>query len=154
MYLRQSKPNAAVRDCNAALSLNQDSAKALKCRGKAYRMLGDYELALRDLSDAQRIDFDEGIEEMLRFVSDRVKSIQAKRQRRAKATAAARAEAEKAASSSAMPDMGGMGGIPGLGGMPDMGGIPGLGGMGTARVPGGRQADFSHHTRRLQALQR
>ena len=36
-YIKLKKPNAAIRDCDAALLLNPDSAKAFKCRGVAHR---------------------------------------------------------------------------------------------------------------------
>ena len=41
---------AAVRDCDAALKLNADSAKAYKVRGKAYAELCEWEKAAKDLS--------------------------------------------------------------------------------------------------------
>lgn len=44
--IKLSKPVAATRDCDAALKLNPDSAKALKVRGMAKRLLGQYEAAL------------------------------------------------------------------------------------------------------------
>lgn len=37
-YVKLKKPNAAVRDCNAAIALNPDSAKAYKWRGRAYAL--------------------------------------------------------------------------------------------------------------------
>ena len=42
-YLKLKKPNAAKKDCDAALQINPDSAKAFKMRGKANRMLGAWE---------------------------------------------------------------------------------------------------------------
>lgn len=39
-YLQLKRPNAAIKDCDAAIAINPDSAKAYKMRGKAYRMLG------------------------------------------------------------------------------------------------------------------
>ena len=51
--LKLRKPCAAISDCNAAISLNPDSAKALRCRGKAHRFIGKWEEALSDLSSAQ-----------------------------------------------------------------------------------------------------
>lgn len=56
--LKLKKPCAAIADCTAALALNPDSAKALRCRGKAHRFLGKWEAAQLDLAAAQRIDFD------------------------------------------------------------------------------------------------
>jgi suppressor of tumorigenicity protein 13 len=48
-YLRLKKPNAAIRDADAALKLNADSAKAFIVRGKAHRLLGQWEAAAVDL---------------------------------------------------------------------------------------------------------
>ena len=55
---------AAIRDCTEALKLNPDSAKAYKIRGKSYRRLRDFEKAHKDLAEAQKIDFDDDIEEI------------------------------------------------------------------------------------------
>ena len=38
--LKLFRPCAAIADSTAALALNPDSAKALRCRGKCYRYLG------------------------------------------------------------------------------------------------------------------
>jgi tetratricopeptide (TPR) repeat protein len=45
--------------CGLPLIDFADSAKALKARGKAHRLLGNYEQASKDLSAGQKIDFDE-----------------------------------------------------------------------------------------------
>jgi suppressor of tumorigenicity protein 13 len=52
------RPNASVSDCDCALSQNPDSAKAMKVRGKAHRMLGNYVKAAADLRKGQSYDFD------------------------------------------------------------------------------------------------
>ena len=67
--LKLKKPCAAISDCTAALSLNPDSAKALKCRGKCYRYLGKWEEANLDISAAQRIDYDPDLESLQKLVS-------------------------------------------------------------------------------------
>ena len=36
-YIKLQKPNAAIRDCNRALEINENSPQALKWRGKANR---------------------------------------------------------------------------------------------------------------------
>jgi suppressor of tumorigenicity protein 13 len=36
-YIKLQKPNAAIRDCNRALEINENSQQALKWRGKANR---------------------------------------------------------------------------------------------------------------------
>lgn len=61
-----NRPRAAIRDCNLALKINPDSAKALRVRGKARKELGKWEEALKDLSTAQQIDFDENTVEDLK----------------------------------------------------------------------------------------
>ena len=61
---RLKRPMAAIRDCTEALKLNPDSAKAYKIRGKSYRRLRDFEKAHKDLAEAQKIDFDDDIEEI------------------------------------------------------------------------------------------
>lgn len=37
VYIKMQKPNAAIRDCNKAISINPDSAQPYKWRGKAHR---------------------------------------------------------------------------------------------------------------------
>jgi hypothetical protein len=148
------RPNAAIQDCNKALEANPDSGKALKMRGTAYRLLGQWENSAKDLAKAQSMDFDEGIQEMFTHVQKFNTKIQAKKNklrqkeemkaqkeklRRMKAAAAARKVAQdeqderdrKAAEG--MP--GGMGGMPG-----GMGGMPGGGGGG---MPPGMADMFS-----------
>lgn len=57
----------AVLDCTWALELNPDSAKALKVRGKLrYKYLKDWHGALEDLNQAQAIDFDPDVVEILK----------------------------------------------------------------------------------------
>jgi suppressor of tumorigenicity protein 13 len=80
-FLKLRKPNAAVRDCDAALKLNPDSAKSYKVRGKAYRLLGEYERALADLSTGQNCDFDESTQEWLDEVKPRANGLRERRQR-------------------------------------------------------------------------
>ena len=93
-FLKLKKPNAAVRDAAKALELNPDSAKALKVRGMAHRFLGEYEKAQADLSQAQRIDYDDGVDELQRFVNKRCVARQA---RLVKKKAAEKERAEKQA---------------------------------------------------------
>lgn len=37
VYIKMQKPNAAIRDCDRAISINPDSAQPYKWRGKAHR---------------------------------------------------------------------------------------------------------------------
>lgn len=76
--LKLKRPCAAISDCNAALDLNPDSAKALRTRGKAHRFVGKWAEATRDLSAAQRIDFDEDVEALLRIATAHMAKIEAK----------------------------------------------------------------------------
>ena len=59
--LKIKKPCAAINDCTEALRINPDSAKALRCRGMAYRYIGRWSDAQLDLVAAQTIDFDPSI---------------------------------------------------------------------------------------------
>ncbi|BBH04194.1 tetraticopeptide domain-containing thioredoxin [Prunus dulcis] len=49
VFVKLNKPNAAIRDANAALEINPDSAKGYKIRGMAKAMLGHWEEAASDL---------------------------------------------------------------------------------------------------------
>lgn len=71
-YLKLQKPNACIRDCTQALKLNPDSAQAYKFRGRAHRLLGQWEEAAKDLRSAAKIDFDEQVDEWLREVTPNV----------------------------------------------------------------------------------
>ncbi|CAE8626123.1 unnamed protein product, partial [Polarella glacialis] len=63
ILMKQKRYRAVVADATLALSLNPDSAKAYRVRGKARRCLGDYEGSYLDLSQAQNIDYDDGVAE-------------------------------------------------------------------------------------------
>merc|ERR1719231_311980 len=98
-FLKLKKPNAAVRHANKALEINPDSAKALKVRGAAQRYLGEYEKAQSDLALAQRIDYDDSIDEMQKWVNKRCAARQAKlvkKKAKAEEKAAAAAKARRA----------------------------------------------------------
>ncbi|KAL7673633.1 hypothetical protein ACOME3_008486 [Neoechinorhynchus agilis] len=57
------RPLAAIRDCSRALELNENSAAALKWRGRSHRLLGQWAEAYADFCKAQRIDFDDQVAE-------------------------------------------------------------------------------------------
>jgi len=78
-FLKLQRPNAAIKDCDAAIQLNPDSAKAYKMRGKAHRMLGQWEAAARDLGVGQTIDFDESLYELQKLVEHKAKLIAERR---------------------------------------------------------------------------
>ncbi|CAN1834281.1 FAM10 family protein At4g22670 [Linum perenne] len=158
VYIKMKKPNAAIRDANAALEINPDSAKGYKARGMARALLGQWEEAAKDLHVASKLDYDEEISAVLKKVEpnahkieehrkkyDRLrkeredrKAERERRRRRAKAQAEyERAKKQEQSSSSSRP--GGMpGGFPGMpGGFPGMpGGFPGMPG-GFGGMPGG-----------------
>ncbi|KAM5572795.1 hypothetical protein ABKV19_012714 [Rosa sericea] len=162
VYIKMKKPNAAIRDANAALEINPDSAKGYKSRGIAHSMLGNWEEAAKDLHLASKLDFDEEISAVLKKVEPNVHKIQEhrrkydrlrkeredrkierERQRRKAEAQAAYEKAKKQEQSSSSRRPGGFpGGMPGgfPGGMP--GGFPGAGGMpggfpGAGGMPGG-----------------
>lgn len=78
-FLKLNKPNACIRDCDRALELNCDSAAAYKFRGRANRLLGNWEQSVKDLRQACKIDFDEEADEWLREVTPNFKKIDAHR---------------------------------------------------------------------------
>lgn len=75
-YLKLLKPNACIRDCTRALELNCDSASAYKFRGRAYRLVGEWEKAAKDLRQACNIDYDEQTDEWLKEVTPNAKKIE------------------------------------------------------------------------------
>ena len=140
---------AAIRDCDAALEKNPDSAKALRIRGECYLQTKQYQKALKDLSASQAIDFDEEAAAMLKEATEMCREMDAEKvakkleeeqklrkraeeirkaqeEARREADEEERERAESARGAGGMP--GGMGGMPGgMGGMP--GGMGGMGGM-------------------------
>ena len=119
----------AAQDCTWALEMNPDSAKALKVRGKLrYKHLNDWHGALSDLNQAQSIDFDPDVAELLKELTELRKEEEAEEAKERikkeeqlkkkaedikKAQEEARREAAREASGGGMP-----GGMPGMGGMP------------------------------------
>jgi len=95
MLVKQKRYKAAIEDATSALTLNPDSAKAYRARAKARRFIGEYEDSAADFSQAQKIDYDDGVAEM----DDYVKKRNAKRIKRAKQDAAAAKAAAEAAES-------------------------------------------------------
>jgi len=89
MLLKLKRPRGAAADATAALKMNPDSCKAYKLQGKALRLLGDYEGATRAFGQAQQIDFDDGIADQLKYVSERNKKMRAAAMQKEKAEAAA-----------------------------------------------------------------
>lgn len=70
---------SAIHDCNVALEKNNDCAKALRIRGRSYKMIGEYEKARKDLSTSQTIDYDGTAVEDLKEVMEKVAEKEKKR---------------------------------------------------------------------------
>ncbi|GAB4834242.1 hypothetical protein Ancab_032508 [Ancistrocladus abbreviatus] len=141
VYIKMKKPNAAIRDANAALEINPDSAKGYKSRGIARAMLGQWEDAAKDLHMASKLDYDDEINAVLKKVEPNAhkleehrrkyerlrkereeRRIERERQRRRAEAQAAYEKAKQKEQSSSSRGPGGMpGGFPG--GTP--GGFPG-----------------------------
>merc|ERR1719431_434529 len=135
-FIKTKKPNACVRDCTRAIELNPDNAPAYKFRGRAYRLLGNFASAAKDLATACKIDFDEQADEWLKEVQPNAKKLaehQRKKDRREaekqlaekkerikKAREAREAAAKQAAENPQDEDMGDMGGLGGLFNDPEM----------------------------------
>ncbi|CAN9505814.1 unnamed protein product [Ophioblennius macclurei] len=75
VYIRMQKPNAAIRDCDKAISINPDSAQPYKWRGKAHKLLGHWEEAVKDLATACKLDYDEDASAMLKEVQPKANKI-------------------------------------------------------------------------------
>ncbi len=76
LLLKMKKPKAAILDCDAALKLNPESAKAHKVKGLASRYLHNWADAHTHISKAMAIDFDDSLEDAQKFVDKRWKEIQ------------------------------------------------------------------------------
>uniref|UniRef100_A0A8C1R2B2 ST13 Hsp70 interacting protein n=1 Tax=Cyprinus carpio TaxID=7962 RepID=A0A8C1R2B2_CYPCA len=75
VFVKMQKPNAAIRDCDRAISINPDSAQPYKWRGKAHRLLGHWEEAARDLVMACKLDYDDEASAMLKEVQPKANKI-------------------------------------------------------------------------------
>lgn len=69
VLLKLGRPCAAIRDCCAALQMNADCGKAYHVRGAAHHQLQHWKKAYRDLSQGQRLDFQEGYAAMHALVT-------------------------------------------------------------------------------------
>lgn len=130
-FLKLSKPNACIRDCDRALEINCDSAAAYKYRGRAHRLLGQWEDAAKDLRQACKIDFDEEADEWLREVTPIAKKLEQHklkyerkraekelRERQERIRKAQEANKKAAEEQEARNESGGMGGEPDFGDIP------------------------------------
>lgn len=100
VLLKLKRPCACISDCLSAIEINPDSAKAYRIRGKAYRALGKWEEAHKDLSLSQKLDYDESLEDMHAFVAEKLK-----KKRVSEQPSFSLHESWRAASSSIDPDI-------------------------------------------------
>lgn len=61
-----------MSDCNTALKINPDSARALKIRGKSYCLLKNWKSALDDFNHACQIDYDVDTNNLIKEIKDRM----------------------------------------------------------------------------------
>ncbi|RNF09555.1 Hsc70-interacting protein [Trypanosoma conorhini] len=150
-YLLQcARPGGALRDANRALQINPENVRALRVRGTVNRHLGKWEEALKDLSEAQAVDYEEGLKDLLKIVQEKADAIRQFRRHKEEKAQRLRQEAlrrqreqeqreeereRQAQSAGASGFPGGAGGFPGgAGGFPGgAGGFPG----GAGGFPGG-----------------
>ncbi|KAK1431493.1 hypothetical protein QVD17_07952 [Tagetes erecta] len=81
VFVKLRKPNAAIRDADAALQINADSAKGYKMRGMARAMLGLWEDAAHDLGLASNLDHDDEIGSTLKKIEPNVHKIKEHRRK-------------------------------------------------------------------------
>lgn len=81
VLLKLKRPRACIEDCNAALALDPHIGKAFRLRGIAWRHLGNWSEAHRDLFMGQQLDFDENIDAVKQFVDKRYERICARETR-------------------------------------------------------------------------
>ncbi|XP_037544803.1 hsc70-interacting protein [Nematolebias whitei] len=141
VFIKMQKPNAAIRDCDRAISINPDSAQPYKWRGKAHRLLGHWEEAARDLATACKLDYDEDASALLKEVQPKANKIQEHRRKyerkreekeikdkqerikkaREEHARAQREEEARHSGAGFFPGAGGFPGGAGAAGMPDLG---------------------------------
>lgn len=81
LLLKEKRPRAAISDCSVAIDVNPDCGKAYRIRGLACRRLGLWEQAQKDLILGQKLDYDEDVQEIQKFVCDKVRKQEARRLR-------------------------------------------------------------------------
>ncbi|CAI9113704.1 OLC1v1014357C2 [Oldenlandia corymbosa var. corymbosa] len=81
VFVKLKKPNAAIRDADAALEINPDSSKGYKIRGMARGMLGLWEEAASDLRTASKLDYDDEIQVELKKVEPNARRIEEHRRK-------------------------------------------------------------------------
>jgi suppressor of tumorigenicity protein 13 len=129
-FVQMRKCLAAIRDCDKALEMNPDSAKAYKTRGIAHRYLGNWEQATMDLGKGLNIDYDEDAAAIQKICAEhynkhRVHVAKKKaarelkeREEREERARKAKEEYERQKAEAASAGAAGAGGFPGGGGFP------------------------------------
>merc|ERR1712039_380086 len=79
LLLKLRRPLAAVQDCTNAVAINCELGKAHRVRGIAHRKLGRWAEAKRDLAEGQRLDFDESVGHVQKFVETKARKAAKKR---------------------------------------------------------------------------
>jgi len=124
-YLKLKKPLSAIRDSDAALSINPDSATAFRVRGRARALLGQWELAVADLQAANMRDYDPDINDLIKTLTPKAHASVEKRKSREERERKRKAKTARSAKSE--PSGGFPGGFPG--------GFSGFPGAGAGGVP-------------------
>lgn len=82
VLLDMKKPKASIRDCDQAIRIAPDSAKGYKVRGKARRLIGQYDSALKDIQTGQKLDWDENSNKLESELKPRVDIINGNKKRK------------------------------------------------------------------------
>jgi len=129
LYLKLKKPVSAIRDAEAAIRINPDSATAYRVRGRARVLLGQWEDAVADLKSANMRDYDPDINDLLKSVVPKAQASAERRKAREEREKRKKRKAESHSGAGAGAGAGGFnfgGGFPfpGAGGAGGFGGIP------------------------------
>eukprot|EP00800_Vazella_pourtalesii_P019116 TRINITY_DN63_c0_g1_i1.p1 TRINITY_DN63_c0_g1~~TRINITY_DN63_c0_g1_i1.p1 ORF type:complete len:405 (-),score=118.64 TRINITY_DN63_c0_g1_i1:343-1557(-) len=87
LYVKLSRPNAAIKDTTEAIKLNPDSAQGYKWRGRAHSLLGHWADAAHDLQTALKLDYDDDANDWLKLIkskSDRIREHTQKQERKSR----------------------------------------------------------------------
>jgi len=75
MLFKLGRPKDSIRDCTAAIAVNENSAKAYKIRARCNENLEKWLEADRDYQTSLKIDFDDDTEEMSREAGEKAKAM-------------------------------------------------------------------------------
>jgi len=127
LYLKAKKPASAIRDAEAAIRINPDSATAYRVRARARLLLGQWEDAVADLKAANMRDYDPDINELLKSATPKAQAAAARRKAREEREKRKKRKEEAKSGGTASGGFNfGAGGFPfpGAGGAGGFGGIP------------------------------